>query len=819
MRLLPVLVGLVLVLAAALYFALRSPARTELARAAEQQRSETERASSAPTATPELDRPVGADVDARAEAVPEEAASSAALPSVAPSAATSVVGRFVDASGAPLEGVEVQSLGRDVPTERSDADGRFRIAFDGPLENAVHSITLSAKAPRHVAAEREVALELGRETELGDWRLELGGVLSGHVVDAGGGAVADARVLTTRVTEIDREFARRNEVWSSECETRTDARGAFRLGAVPPGRVRAWAAKPRFLNAIGEPLDLRAGEELAGLELVLEPEGPEDGLDITVLRPDGTPCPNASVEYEYNGERYGGSGSQDCDSQGRLHFVFRVRTPHDFRAVDGDNQHALAFAEGVVPGSPPLVLRLGEARQFVLEVVSASGEPVRSFQAQLVDARTNGGDDLGASLRASTGTPGRAVAIVPPHAFSVRVTAAGFANATLGPFEPDAVPELVRAELRALPGLRGRVLAGDRPLAGASVSSARSLESNVVMTVNGFPAERQFSGSGETVTADDGSFALYPKTRGEVWVRAERLGHAPTIVGPIAFDPEVGRDGVELVLGRGGAIEGRVLLPGDEDPAGVIVGASCGDGRAQTTRVDRDGGFRFEHLMPGRWLVTRCDAELSPHSTSTTTRRGAAPNGLPWNCLVREGELTRFDLDLRVDPRPRARGRLAIGGEPLAGWSVTARTESAVYDPPGQAETDADGRFDVRAPSAGVGALSFQSPGEGDAWRTVIVALTWSPGEFVWERDFAAGRLELSRTAASALDDSYQLRWSAPAESASFEIVTPLSPGGSRVFERLPAGTWKLSRWHDEAWHDQGTVEIRPNETARATLP
>ncbi|MBI5433253.1 MAG: carboxypeptidase regulatory-like domain-containing protein [Planctomycetes bacterium] len=822
MRLLPVLLGLLLVAAAVLYFALRAPARTETARAAEQAPSVAEHASS--TATPALDAPVGGATDARSEALPSELAEPAASSAVATLASTAlarsaIVGRFVDARGAPLEGVEVQPLGRDGPPEKSDAEGRFRIAFDTQQASLGRALTLSAKAPRHVAAERDVALELGRETDLGDWRLELGGVLSGRVVDADGGSVADARVLTTRATEVDRDFARRNGLWSDEGETRTDARGEFRLGAVPPGRVRAWASKSRFLNAIGEPLELRAGEELAGLELVLEPEGPGDGLDITVLRPDGSPCPNARVEYEYNGERYGGSGSEDCDAEGRLHFVFRVRTPHDFRAVDRESRHALAFAERVEPGSPPLLLRLGEARQFVIEVVDARGEPVRSFQAQLVDARPDKGDTLGSSLRALPDPPGRTVAVVPPHAFSVRVSAAGFASATLGPFENDTVPELVRAELRALPGLRGRVLAGDRPLAGASVGSARALEGNVVMTVNGFPAERQYPSGGETVSAADGSFALYPKTRGATWVRAELVGHAPAIVGPIEFDPEVGRDGVELVLGLGGTIEGRVLLPGVEEPAGVIVGASCGDGRAQSMRVGSDGSFRFEHLMPGRWLVKRCDAEISPHSTSTSTQRGTSPSGLPWNCVVREGEVTRFDLDLRVDPRPRARGRLAFGGTPIVGWMVIARTEGDVYNPSGRGETDADGRFDVRAPSTGRGTLILQAPGEENGWSTLTVALEWRDAEFVWDRDFAAGRLELARGSASALDGSYRLSWSAPGESASLEIGTPLSPGGTRVFERLPAGTWRLARWENERWLDEGTVELRPNETASARLP
>ena len=130
------------------------------------------------------------------------------------------------------------------------------------------------------------------------------------------------------------------------------------------------------------------------------------------------------------------------------------------------------------------------------------------------------------------------------------------------------------------------------------------------------------------------------------YLRVTREGYADLLLGPLSAASVGGgsEHGLELALGAGGALEGRVLLE-EGSGEGAIVAVHFGDGRPRTQRAGPDGRFRFEGLPAGRCRVERVDEEVVP-GTRTLSFGGAAETPT-FDVSVREGGVTVHDLDLR----------------------------------------------------------------------------------------------------------------------------------------------------------------------------
>jgi hypothetical protein len=191
------------------------------------------------------------------------------------------------------------------------------------------------------------------------------------------------------------------------------------------------------------------------------------------------------------------------------------------------------------------------------------------------------------------------------------------------------------------------VLAGGEPLAGARVE-LRESQATLDVVCDGFRVLMQRSSVARATSTADGRFELALSRSGEYFVHAEADGWVAGFAGPLELQAGQAAPLVEVRLARGGAIEGRVLVAPGREAAGIIVGASCGDGRARTQRTGPGGTFRFEDLTPGGWQVRRCEAELDP-STSTTTYFGRRAEAIVWDCEVVDGGTTRFEVDLTQD--------------------------------------------------------------------------------------------------------------------------------------------------------------------------
>src|SRR5690606_27515975 len=158
---------------------------------------------------------------------------------------------------------------------------------------------------------------------------------------------------------------------------------------------------------------------------------------------------------------------------------------------------------------------------------------------------------------------------------------------------------------------------------------------------------------------------------------------------------------LDVRLGEGGVLEGRVLPPPGRSAAGTIVGISRGDGYARTVRVGADGRFLFDRLIPGRYHVVRHDRELRsgpPRSFGTFGTFGTSGIGeLPWSCEVFDGRTTRHDLDLSTCV---VRGRLLCGADGSAALHVSLVDPASSAPALAPVAVGAGGEFTILAPAA-----------------------------------------------------------------------------------------------------------------------
>ncbi|MEQ1891251.1 MAG: sigma factor-like helix-turn-helix DNA-binding protein, partial [Planctomycetota bacterium] len=647
-----------------------------------------------------------------------------------------IEGRCVDGALLPLAGVRV--LRADEPSTRTDTggDGRFSMVagpsrYDGTCELRFE---LEGKATRFLA----VTLQDATTKELGDVVLEPGGVLRGVVLGPTGRPFPEAEisVTTPELWGSLEEAESRGPTQAYRLSSTSGGDGRFEVRGVPLTPVRAWAVAPEMRHAVSPPLEEADRDE--DVVLTLEPLRRVDRITGIVLTPEGEPVANAGLGVlAWSG---GGMSSNNASAgpDGRFEIEAQPGNAYDLEAVDPLDRYASVGIKGLEPGAHDVELRFRPAFMIAVEVRSVDGEAIERFCVATgePDSEPNlyrrGGPD--------THPDGRAEVRANGNEFVVRVDARGYAPARQGPFAPDAPPEALTFELEPAPGVRGRVLAGETPLAGAKVELFAASPGTYV-AAQGFESAQDNRATDATTSDAEGNFVLQLYERDTFVVRAEADGFAPQDSGPVELDPALGHE-LELVLGPGGSVEGRVLMPPGRDPEGVIVGLNRGDSRPRTVRADAEGRFRFERLTPGSWQLARAKQEFNP-----AQRGGAysARNGwtLPTNCAVRAGETTRMDLDLSDWLPGELDGRLTVNGAPAEDWLVQAwpkgvRSFSGTLP---STALDADGRFHLALDEPGPRRLSFSPAPELGLEGVIELEAEVQGGPNTWSHDLAFGEL------------------------------------------------------------------------------
>ncbi len=660
---------------------------------------------------------------------------------------STVRARILRADSAPLAGATLSSVQLD-----GRANGEENVAWSGTdgrvaLELADDAMRMwrgrglemvfAAGADGH--ATRFVVNEtvVHGEVDLGELRLDPGGVLVGSVVDVAGLGLGGVRVLAdSGVLNKDPEEARYRGPNSNVSRVLgiSEDDGSFELTGVEVAEsVRVWARTRAGLWATTESVGLAAGGVADVGQLVLVEVPAERRVDGVVLAPDGAPFAGARVSYFTPGGAW--EGEVEADERGGFTVLARDDSAMQLVARDEGGEFGRS-ALVVARQGESATLRLQVRRSIAATVADQTGEPV--FDAHLLVVVDDGSGLEGGGWRpphgvrwVSTDAAGRAELEVPGRAFAISVKKAGHGEIRVGPFEADAAPRALGIELPKGPELRGRVLAYGRPVQGAEVAVAKWRE--VLSMTDGFPNRFWVGNRPRVITDAEGRFSLAVE---QDWLmlpvvaQAEGLAAGEVIL-PMPKSGDV--NGLEIHMTEGGAIEGAVVAPEGIGFADLYVAASRGDGRPISTKVDASGRYRFEGLTPGDWRVEGRLEEIWVEMLFRTEHPEDREFG--WNAVVVDGRTTELEVDMTGLGDVQVRGQLKIDGvAPLAGWTVQAVPPPHRRwrgDAPG-ADLDAEGRFALmaepgRAELRFVGALPGGATAE--VWRDVRVAgpvLEWS---------------------------------------------------------------------------------------------
>jgi hypothetical protein len=449
-----------------------------------------------------------------------------------------------------------------------------------------------------------------------------------------------------------------------------------------------------------------------------------------------------------------------------------------------------ATLAGVRAGEGPVTLAMPPASWLELDVVDAEGKRLQA------NASTRYGASGEQDDSSDTGR-GPIRVLVPDQSFRVVIGAAGYEEAELGPFEPYRAPAEVRVVLARLARVRGEVRAGGETVAGARVQLIRRAKGREIDYLYGFPTHLDGRGLEGALTDAGGRFELPIRSEAEYVVLVEREGFATLEHGPLRLRPGHDEE-LELELGPGGALEGRVLVPESESAAGILVKLCRGDMRVHEAVTDADGRYALERLTPGPYMVLaereRLGEALGFLASPVETRTVDETFTFPWAVVVRGGETVRHDVDLGGGARARVAGHLRVDGLTfgLASVHLVERTEGWWQRPDQSAEHGlaADGSFVVEDQHLGPHWLVCQLVGGELAGTLLVRAVDLVPGtnEVALALDSArvAGRLDPGEEGPCALVSEL---------SENDFSVTPLAPAAGMFELSVAAGRLRLVAW------------------------
>jgi hypothetical protein len=522
-----------------------------------------------------------------------------------------VRGRVIGAdTQGPIVGAQVGRAGPDWETAKgkviTDTEGRY--ALDGVLDKT----RIRVKAKGYAAFESVIrsTADNRREIDL-DICLKPAATVIGQVVGPDGRGVSKAQIYVVG-GPLD------------EC-TRgtTDEHGCFRIDGLPVDVERRVVAQKEGLVArITESFSLKPGERRSGLLIKMN-----QGVAVSGQIKDelGTPISQAVVHLR----------PQDRTAVFFLAGRSKVRPDKDGRfKITGlpEGVYTLEVSAG------------GFLPQQRTDLVLSSDRPCEHLDFVLVRGRQMTGrviDDLGRAVERAwvcaswdsaneppadrqrttfTDAAGRfALDGLPGVVCKVTLLKRGF-NQNNGPaLVHVGEGEVVLTMQRAASALRGRVRRADTG-GPAGAFFVRCYHANEART-------RRF-------VDRDGSFLIEGLEAGEYYVEAGTDEGLVTAV-PICLNlaPSAASPTIDLIVGQGCVLAGRVLTPSESSLPGAEVSVSWKDGPRGAivgSATDPDGQFRIGGLAPGtyvarashgEWIEAHAMVTLSPHQEHTIELR------------------------------------------------------------------------------------------------------------------------------------------------------------------------------------------------------
>lgn len=712
-----------------------------------------------------------------------------------------LTGRLVDPASRPVAGADLMLWtkadgpeGKGSSSSRrlqasSDARGRFRFEYVG-RGNYQMGIRSRGFAP----ARREGIAGAGIQgiVDLGDLPLETGAVIEGLVTDPDGTPVAGAQV---RVMGSERSFLRRHLFDEEPEPLLTGADGSFRIADLEGGR----SFSLRISRFGYVPADAPGVEAPTAAPLRIELR-PARSLELRVLDPERRPVAGAQisqVEVQETGigasisSSWSASGLGETDEEGRA--VLSELEPGELRLLVQAQGYRPAELNGLrIPEegeSEPLEISLETGVALEGRVLDGRGEPVAGAHLRVFPSETV--QQPGPMLSAMTREDGQ-------YRFDGMGAGKHRVEAEHWPSQRRIQEEIelgdsgthhLDLKLPAGVAVSGRVLdEHGEPMPGAWVmlTPADSPEP-------GLPASSSTGGAFRFEAIPDGVYQLRAGSRDHL------LMTEPDEVSVAAREIE----GLEVRLGRGATITGRILGAAEEDLSNLhLVAHPQGGGEVARGGFVASGVYRFPPLIPGSWRVT---AMLpSGRSASRTARVGAGEEVV---------------LDLEMPSGLTLSGRVLLDGKPLPGAQVSGflrlGSESEMGEGPGTT-TRHDGSFALRGLRPGRLALAVFAR---DIFHSRSLDLA-ADQEITIE--ILTGQLSghvLSATGEPIEGATVALRGE-DARSGIWSEATQTSTGTTGAFDipRLAAGSYRITVTREGFGPAEQVVTVTPGGTAEVQV-
>lgn len=772
------------------------------------------------TAAAEVERPRAPELATEARGAERAPLATSAASGAAPASATTTGARvrFVDTDGRPLSGVRFTGrVGEFVEQSTSGADGVAELSTELLVEP--EQVEFSALGARFAHWSALETIEPGAVTELGDVRLAPGAGAIVRALGRAGEPIENALVCVVGAADarIEAERVRSGPIGcASDRSARTGGDGRARLEGLEPGESIAWAEVEPDVWAWSEPFVLRAQED-AGLVVVrASARVPAPSLRVVVCAHDGGEIEDLWTLWRRPGETSWSSqgGGRGKALERTLQNATRVE---EVVAFDARGRYGLARLADLEARAEPFELVLGPGTRVPVAIVDEAGAPVAGARCSAFDRALQ--RDVGFRVAWS---PKQDSITVLDGPFDVQVDAAGFAPARVGPFVAATAPRPIRVVLHGRPGVRGRVVGEHGPVAGETVTLLRVLEHPKAR--NELPCFLEEHGSTDAKTDAEGRFRLDVRERGRFVVACFPDGRAAAYSAELELDPDRGAEGVELALGAGGRVEGRVFGADGRGVAGAFVGLTRGRLDTRTVRTDREGRYAFDAVGAGEWYVFRAQRMVEAWSTSSGGLDVDDGWTHPLNCRVRDGETARFDLRPTLARPNEVRVALKLSGQAANGWHAflerLAANDPFAPEDGDDAELDERGEARLRAQDAGRYRLTLRH-GPADGVTTLFVReleLAGAPIEL--ELGTAVGGLDVEH--ANAPGTPLQLAWHG-ADGWRGVVTFSTDLGGRARLDGVPVGTVRLvvppaGRRPSDAWEWTRIAETDVALGGRAAL-
>lgn len=695
-------------------------------------------------------------------------------------------GFVVDAQGRPVEGAEVRvqeagstdrfAIIRDAEPGPPDAltglDGSFTVEDRRASETV--DVTASregyvpGKAPGvQVPAEQPVRLVL-----------QPASAVLGRVVGPDGKPIPQARVIVEEMAASNSPGLRITSFLQTRREI-TDQDGSFRIGGVAPGPIQIRALARGWQSAELANLEVPAGRDLKGVEIVLQPGARIEGQ---VLSPARRPVPGARVSLLQ--PRSGG-----------------VRPRAQVGGMtDGEGRYLL---EGVPPGAHSVAVEHGSYQRTVRDLDVRMGD-------NTLDITLEGGNQVSGRVVDESGAPVANVRIALLEGVRFANPPEGMSGPD-GAFEISGVPD---GTYRILADKEGYATRHDREpvtVAGASVTGLElrlSRGGSIVGQLSGLGlaelarvrvwARSEMSPGRVT---PEGTYRIDNLEPGDWLVIARVPGTPLQTQGRVTLEPGAAEARLDLEFGGGLTLSGRVLRNGGP-AAGQGVRLVGGAAAVHEAETDHEGRFRFGGLEAGSYELVL--SSLRGEVRHRETLEIAADREV----LI---ELRTADLAGRVLD--------SADSSPISGAAVTLVPVSGAgeHDIPAETRTDSRGAFRLVGVAEGT-------------WKVQAVAEGYGPGEVdVTVGGVLPDDLDLRLQATEGLTLEALLPSGRPPGQVSLAVLDtagrsmasgtyPVGENGRVRVSSVPPGTWEIVLDAPEAAPAVVSVTA-PGHAGRVVLP